>query len=428
MTPSRPAPLTKRPQLAHANPPDHTRYSTDGPDLARHGSVQPFSPDPAPMHTPPILAAVLALLCLTSTACKPEHGKTEHKKEEHGGEHRIVATSPLAQSVVVTQKYVCQIHSRQHIELRALERGYLEKVLVQEGQAVKKDQLMFKLLPVVYAARLRADQAELQSAEIKLRNTERLFKDNVVSDQEVALATAELERAKAKVELATAELSFTEIKAPFDGIIDRQYEQQGSLIEEGDMLTTVSDNAVMWVYFNVPEADYLDFKTIQDETGAQEHQHLRLPNSKLQLQLANGKVFEQPAAETITVESDFDNETGNILFRADFPNPTGLLRHGQTGTLLLHRTRKDAIVIPQRATFEILDKQYVYVVGEDGLAHQRSITVAHEMDDIFVVASGLDPSEKIVLDGVRQVRDGEHVECEFQDPKTVLAKLKHRAE
>lgn len=399
------------------------------PDLARPTARRPRSPTPPPMHFPSPSVAILTWLCLCSTACKPHHeagGRGGHGGHENT--HTIVATTPLAKSVTVTQKYVCQIHSRRHIELRALERGYLEQVLVQEGQAVQKDQLLFKLLPVVYAARLQADQAELQTAEIKLRNTEQLFRDHVVSDQEVALAQAELGRAKAKVELARAELSFTEIKAPFDGLVDRQYEQQGSLIEEGDMLTTVSDNLVMWVYFNVPEADYLAFKAMPGSGAAASPQHLRLPNAKIELQLANGKVFDQPAAETITIESTFDNETGNIQFRADFPNPDQLLRHGQTGTLLLHRTLSNALVIPQRSTFEILDKQYVYVVGDDGIAHQRLVTVAHESDDVFLVTSGLAVTDKIVLDGVRQVRDGAHVEVEVRDPQTVLKNLKHRAE
>lgn len=381
---------------------------------------------PVAMNHSSTSAAFLALLCLATTGCKPHHETAAHGAHETG--HVIVATTPLAKDVTVTQKYVCQIHSRRHIELRALEGGYLEQVLVQEGQAVKKDQLLFKLLPVLYAARLQADQAELQSAEIKLRNTEQLFKDHVVSDQEVALAQAELGKAKAKVELAKAELSFTEIKAPFDGLVDRQYEQQGSLIEEGDMLTSVSDNLVMWVYFNVPEADYLAFKAMPGAGTISDPQHLRLSNAKIELQLANGKVFDQPAAETITIESTFDNETGNIQFRADFPNPNLLLRHGQTGTLLLHRTLPNALVIPQRATFEVLDKQYVYVVDKDGIAHQRLVTIAHESDDIFVVTSGLEVTDKIVFDGVRQVRDGAHVEAEVRDPKLVLKNLKHRAE
>lgn len=382
------------------------------------------------MNLPMIRTAFLASILLAASACKHSdeegHGH-EHEHKHHETEHTIVATSPAMQDVVLTRKYVSQIHSRRHIELRALERGYLEEVLVDEGQSVKKGELLFRLLPVVYKARLHGDQAELQTAEIKLRNTEQLFEQHVVSDQEVALARAELEKAKAKVELAAAELSFTEIRAPFDGIVDRQYEQQGSLTEEGDMLTTVSDNTVMWVYFNVPEADYLEFLD-SESVHPQGQQRLKLQDSKLELQLANGKLFDQAAADTLTVESTFDNETGNILFRADFPNPRGLLRHGQTGTLLLRQKLAGAMVIPQRSTFEILDKLYVFVIGEGEVAHQRRITVDHEMDDVFVVASGLEAGEKLVLDGVRQIRDGEHVEFEYRDPQTVLANLKHRAE
>jgi len=306
--------------------------------------------------------------------------------------------------------------------------GYLDQVLVQEGQPVEQGDVMFKLLPVVYDARRRADLAELETAQIKLRNTEQLFEKHVVSDQEVALAKAELDRAKAKFDLASAELAFTEIKAPFDGIVDRQFEQHGSLVEEGDILTTASDNQVMWVYFNVPEVDYLAFQQIQDASTKQDPHRLKLPNTKLELQLANGTLFGHAADENITVESTFDHETGNLLFRADFPNPEGILRHGQTGTMRLNRTLPGALVIPQRSTFEVLDKRYVFVVGEDGVAHQRPITVSYEKEDVFVVAEGLQATDTIVLDGVRQVHDGAHVDVQLQDPKEVLKKLKHRAE
>ena len=87
--------------------------------------------------------------------------------------------------------------------------------------------------------------------------------------------------------------------------------------------------------------------------------------------------------------------------RADFPNPNGLLRHGQTGTVLIHRTLKNAIVIPQRATFEILDKRFVFVVDENHVVHQREIAIQNELDDIFIVKKGLKENEKIVLEGVR---------------------------
>lgn len=379
------------------------------------------------MRVSPISLSLLAWLALSPVACTDLHGEEEAHAEEHHG-HPIVVTKPVTKDVTQTEEYVCQIHSRRHIEVRALERGYLESIKVKEGQAVKKGQLLFKLLPVVYKAKLHADQAELLGAEIALRNSKKLFEADIVSDQELALARAEKAKAKAKVELAKAELSFTEIRAPFDGIVDRQFEQQGSLTEEGDMLTTISDNEVMWVYFNVPEADYLGFSAIPDAKDPENPQQLVLPDTRIELELANGEIFAHDAGNTVTVESTFDSETGNIQFRADFPNPENLLRHGQTGTLQIHRRVADAIVIPQRATFEILDKQYVYVVDGEGVAHQRLITIGHETDDLFVVEAGLEVSDKIVLEGVRQVHDGETVEVVFRDPSEVLGHLKHHAE
>ena len=215
---------------------------------------------------------------------------------------------------------------------------------------------------------------------------------------------AKLAKAQAKAKLAEAELNFTNVKAPFDGIIDRLHEQQGSLVKEGDILTTLSDNSVMWVYFNVPEARYLEYMADLDQDKE---------DQQIELVLANGSKFQQ-TGKIGAIEAKFNNETGNIPFRADFPNPDGLLRHGQTGTVLIHRVLKNAIVIPQRATFEILDKRYVYVVGKDDVVHQREIVVQNELEDIFVIKSGLDVNDKIVLEGVRQVRDGEKVEYEFR--------------
>ncbi len=367
---------------------------------------------------------LLVWLSLLLFACQ-----TLQAEDEEEAHHPIVLTSPAVQDVPTSKGYVCLVHSRRHIELRALDAGYLLEIPVQEGQTVQEGQRLFKLLPVVYRARLDADRAELHLAEIRLRNTQQLFEQNVVSDQEVALARAERDRAKAKVDLAAAEFGFTNIIAPFDGIIDRQYVQQGSLVEEGDMLTTISDNSVMWVYFNVPEADYLHFKSIPNAHDPENPQQLHLPGATIQLRLANGEIFDHDAGDTLTIESDFDNETGNIKFRADFPNPELLLRYGQTGTLLINETLHDALVIPQRATFEILDRQYVYVVGDDGVAHQREITVAHELDDVFVIGEGLDADDKFVLEGVRQVREGEHLEnAELRTPEEALSDLKYHAE
>ena len=350
---------------------------------------------------------------------QPSHAGGGHSEGGHA-RHKIVVTSPVVQDITLTQSYVCQIHSRRHIELRALQRGYLQTVAIREGQAVKAGELLFKIQPTLYEARLDADLAEAQLAEVEYENTKRLVQQNIVSVQELKLAEAKLAKAHAQVKLAQAEVNFTDIKAPYDGIVDRLHEQQGSLIEEGSMLTTLSDNSSMWVYFNVPEADYLEYQT-SIQSGRDQS------NTEVKLRLANHTVFPHPG-RIGAIEADFNNETGNVAFRADFPNPESLLRHGQTGTILIHRVSPNAIVIPQRATFEILAKKYTYVVGDDRVVQQREITILDEQDDIFVIGDGLDLNDKIVLEGVRQVRDGDEVEYAFRDPTEVLSNLKYHAE
>ena len=346
----------------------------------------------------------------------------KHEEERHEEHHKVVVSSPKAKEVVITQKYVCQIHSKQHIKIRALEGGYLDSISVKEGQAVKKGDSMFKIVGTLYQAKLDAEQAEAQLAELEYKNTKSLSENKgnykVVSQNEVAIYYAKLLRAKAKASLAFAELNFTDVKAPFDGIVDRLHEQLGSLIKEGDVLTTLSDNSVMWVYFNVPEKRYLEYMA---EVG----QNKESPD--IELELADHNKFPH-TGKIGAIEANFNNETGNISFRADFPNPKRLLRHGQTGTVWINRVLKDAIVIPQRATFENLAKRYVYVVGKDDVVHQREIEPQYELEDIYVIEKGLDVNEKIILEGIRQVRDGEKVEYEFRQPEEVIANQKNKAE
>ncbi len=399
------------------------------------------------MKVSPILIIILALISLSLPACQMHAEEPPH--QEH---NTIVVTSPEVKDVVITQQYVCQIRSRKFIEVKALQSGYLEAIQIKEGQAVKSGDVMFQIVPTLYKARLEAELAEARLAELKWKNTKKLADDKVVSIQEVALLQAELDKAQAKASLAQAELNFATVKAPFDGIIDRLQQQHGSLIKEGEILTTLSDNGVMWVYFNVPEARYLE-----DMTSAAQH----LDAQQIELVLANGSKFPQ-ACESIRREAKFNNETGNIAYRADFPNPDRLLRHGQTGNILIHRPLKDAIVIPQRATFEILDKRYVYVVDKNDVVHQREIVVLHEMDDIFVIKKeeikieeikkeghkteehkteghkaegskkeirkGINANDRIILEGVRQVHEGEKVEYEFLKPEAALANQKQHAE
>ena len=319
---------------------------------------------------------------------------------------KIVAIRPQAKAVTVTEQYVCQIHSRQHIDVCSLETGNLKAVSIKEGQAVKQGDLMFEIGPVLFKARRDAAAAERDLAKLEFNNTRTLAnKQGVVSQNEVKLFEAKLAKAQANADLAEAELNFTKVRAPFDGIVDL-LKEQGSMVKEGEILATLSDNRVVRAYFNVPEARYLEHMT--DPSGRKE-------DLQIELILANGKKFGQ-AGTFGGIKADFNNQ-GTISFRADFPNPDGLLRHGQTGTVLLSRLLKCAIVIPQRAVFEVLNKRYVYVVDKEDVAHLREIVIQNELEDLFVIKKGVGVDDKIIREGIRQVHDGEKVEYEDRAQK-----------
>lgn len=349
---------------------------------------------------PIIIAASLSVV-----GCK------EHK-EEHKEEISFIVTSPIEKDTTIHQEYVCQIHSIQHIELRALEKGYLQHIYVNEGQFVKKGQLMFQIMPLIYQAETQKAEAEVSFAKIEYQNTKQLADSNIVSKNELALAKAKLEKAQAELSLAKAHLAFTEIRAPFDGIMDRFNVRLGSLVDEGELLSTLADNSKMWVYFNVPEAEYLDYINRKKSDQA----------SIVQLQMANHQIFDHSGIVE-TIEADFNNETGNIAFRATFPNPKRVLRHGETGNILMPVTLKKAILIPQKSTFDVLDKKFVYVVDEHNVLKARQITIAQEMPHVYVVSSGLSPKDKILAEGLGKVKNNEHIKYSFVSFEKELADL-----
>lgn len=334
-----------------------------------------------------------------------------HKEEKAVEDMEFIVTSPVKQDTTIYKEYVGQIRSANHIELRSQEKGYLENIYVDEGQFVKKGQLMFKLMPTVYQAEVEKAKAEMNYAEIEYQNTKSLADKNVVSPNELSMAKAKLDKAKAELALAQAHLGFTEIRAPFNGIMDRLYKRLGSLIDEGELLTTLSDNSKMWVYFNVSESEYLGYKSSQKQES-----------KKVLLQMANKEMYDISGVVE-TIEADFNNETGNIAFRATFQNPKGILRHGETGNIMMPAVLDDAILIPQKATYDVLDKKYVYVVDKNNVLQARQITVSYEMPHLYVVASGLSSEDKILADGLGKVKNGDHVKYKFVSFEKELSEL-----
>ncbi len=356
-----------------------------------------------------MLVSMIAFLVMTS--CESH--------EKHGGEENgtFLITSPLKKDTSLIKEYVCQIHSIQHIELRALEKGYLKNIYVDEGQTVKEGQLMFQIMPLLYKAELHKAKAEADFAEIEYKNTKALADSNIVSRNELAMAKAKFEKAQAQLELAQVHLGFTEIRAPFDGIMDRFNVRLGSLLDEGELLTSLSDNRNMWVYFNVPEAEYLDYRFNVSKDSTVE----------VKLLMANGKEFPYHG-KIETIEADFNNETGNIAFRATFPNPNRLLRHGETGSVLMTTPIEGALLIPQKSTFEVLEQHYVYVIDKNNTVKSRPITIGAELPHLYAVTSGLKEGDKILLEGLRKVSENDHIKVKFVKPADALSHLDLYAE
>jgi len=355
-----------------------------------------------------MLLSLCAVLCHTS--CTP-------KRQEKEEETNYTVTTPLKIDTSFVKEYVSQIKSIRNIELRAQEKGYLQNIYVDEGQAVSAGQLLFRITPKLYQVELLKAQAEAKSAEIELQNTKLLADKNVVSKNELAMAKTKLEAANAEIALAKLHLSYTEIRAPFSGTIDRIPLKLGSLVNEDDLLTSLSDNSQMFAYFNVSEPEYLNYASTAKEKGKQQVNLLMANNEQLK---TKGTVE--------TIESEFNNETGNIAFRARFNNPDKLLKNGETGKIQMVVPLSNVLVIPQKATYEIQDKTYVFVINKKGRVESRNITIASELPDLYVIGDGIKESDKIMLEGVQKVKDNDQIKFKYQDPKTIINQLRLAAE
>ena len=188
------------------------------------------------------------------------------------------------------------------------------------------------------------------------------------------------------------------------------------MVDEGDLLTSLSDNGGIFAYFNVSEPEYLNYQTHSAERE----------NNQVSLIMANGETFPNKGIIQ-TIEGEFDNETGNIAFRAKFPNSNQLLRNGETGKIQMTLPLKNALIIPQKATYEIQDQKYVFVVDARGYVHARPIKIAFEKQNVYVVTEGLSINDKILVDGIQKVNDGDRISIRYKSPAEVMQSIKLKA-
>jgi len=359
---------------------------------------------------------VFIILGIAATSCSTQSQDSSQIKDSI---RTIPVTELRSQSTTLLREYVGDIHAVKNVEIYARVKGYLEEVYVDEGKEVKQGQVLFRINNAEYESHLAKAKATLQSAiadakgaELELKRVRLLVEKNVVSKTEIEVAEAKLAAANAKIEEARSEkanaalhLAQTQIRAPFDGIVDRLPSKIGSLINEGTLLTTLSDTKNVFVYFNVSENEYLEYVRARGKADNRA--------AIVELELADGSFFKHKG-KIETMEGAFDEGTGSIAFRARFSNPEKLLKHGSTGTIRLTNSVDNAILIPQKAAFEIQDKNFVYVLQKDNKIKTRSFTPQSRLGDYYVVKSGLEAGETIVYEGLQGLKEGATI-----NPKTI---------
>ncbi len=315
---------------------------------------------------------------------------------------------PLIKDIEYNNEYVTDIQSVNHAEVRSRIKGYIEKVHVDEGQKVVAGQLLFTLSSPEYQQEVQKARAahknavaDLKAVKVELLNMKSLMEKEIISKAEYDVMKARVEALEADVEEADAHrqqaeqnLKYANITAPYEGTINRIPKKMGSLIDEGEMLTSISDDREMFAYFNLSETDYLDYVS-----------HLSPNDSKkVSLILANNEPYPVKGNVEI-IASEFDRSTGNIAFRARFANPDKILKHGSNGKIVVSKKVRNAMVIPQKSSYEIQDLTYVFVVDRDSTVRQRNVTLALRIPHYFILEGGLNEGETIVYEGVQRLRD-----------------------
>lgn len=359
-----------------------------------------------------LLMAVLVSSCQTEAADK---AKSKAKQEEVEETPTLPVVEVETRDIELSQELVADIRAVQNVEIRARVDGFLDKILVDEGKRVSKGQRLFSLSDeeyVVAQAKAEADlsgaKAETIQEEVNLERVEGLVEKKVVTKSELKLAKARLLAAKAKVDAAQSELErvkillkYTHINSPFDGIVDLLPLKRGSLIKEGTHLTTISDISAVFAYFYLSEKQYLQFAKGGGSKDLKDRGHVELI-------LADGTDYPfQGVVETM--QGEFQEETGTLSFRARFPNPQNLLKHGSTGKIRLSTTVDGALLIPQKSTFEIQDKNFVYVLDSANTVRTRAIVPSARYKGYYVVSKGLKAGEKLVYEGLQSIREGDKI-------------------
>lgn len=356
----------------------------------------------------------MSLTGLLLTACGKNDGE---KRMDAPKEYPLLVVKPEDKSLSV--KYSAVLEGRQDVEVRPEVSGLITKVCVEEGAKVRKGQVLFIIDQVPYKAALQKAQAAVATAEAQLANAaldkegkEELYKEKVISDFELRTtensyrsAEAALLQAKAELQNAENNLSYTEVKSPVDGIAGMSSYRIGALVGPtmAEPLINVSDNSKMYAYFSIAERQALD---LTSKYGSLDDAMKSFP--AIGLELKNGDVYAQEGQIDV-ISGMVDKTTGTVSMRASFPNDGGQLLSGGSGNVILTYDRPASLVIPQGATYDIQNKIFTYKVV-DGTTVVTPIEVFKVNDGKeYIVMSGIAEGDTIVAEGAGLLKAGTKV-------------------
>ncbi len=350
------------------------------------------------MRTPSILSSFILILFLASC------GKKQEEAPKAMGPMPFPVEVVTKQDAVVYQTYAANLEGQQNVEIRPKVSGFIRKIYVDEGQVVKKGQLLFKLETDTQNQDASGYKAAVQAAQVEVDRLVPLVDRKIISNVVLETAKAKLAQAKSAYNSINATIGFGTIKSPVDGIVGSIPFREGSLVNATSVepLTTVSDTRAMRAYFTLNEKELLTFNKIF--SGATSAEKLKTVPS-VELILVDNSVYDQKG-KIETINGMMNAQTGSTEFRAVFTNPQGLLRNGSTGTIRLPIEQKNVTLVPQNAVFEMQGKQMVYVVGEDNKVQTRIVETNGTSELNFIVTSGLEVNEKVVTAGASKLQDG----------------------
>ncbi len=349
-------------------------------------------------------------LCLALVGCG---NKTQIPQASNEYAVREIKTTECNLST----SYPATIKGIQDIEIRPKVSGFITKVHVDEGDFVRRGQVLFSIDRVQYEAAVKSAEAAVRVArtavstqKLTVKNKKMLHEKKIISDYDMEMAENQLASAEAQLASARAQLidarnnlSFCSVTSPSDGVVGTIPYRVGSLVSSStaEALTTVSNISKMYVYFSMTEKQLLEYtKGTDGVKGAL----AAIP--AVNLQLADGSTYDQTGKVT-NVSGVIDITTGSVSMRATFDNPQKILRSGGSGSVVIPIHKDNAILVPQKATYEIQDKHFVYVVGKDNKVKNTEITVLPQNDGTnYVVTGGLKAGERIVVEGINTLSDG----------------------